>query len=922
MAISGGDGSIILTTKVDETGLKKGLGSMKKFGATAGKAFLAIGAAAGAATVAITKMAVSAYADYEQLVGGVETLFKGSAQKVIDYANDAFYTAGVSANEYMQQVTSFSASLIRSTAGDTDKAADIANMALIDISDNVNKMGSSMESVTLAYQGFAKQQYMLLDNLKLGYGGTKTEMQRLLKDAEALTGVKYNIENLADVYSAIHAIQEELGITGTTAKEAEKTITGSANMMKAAWQNVLAAISGGGDLDRAINNLVYSVTKYMENIVPVVQRSLIGIGRLIEQVAPLLVQNVASALIQSIPSLINAIYQMIIGLAKGIWQGIKALFTGGSGSVTADIKTSVGGIASSVGDATTGMEELGDATEKAGKKAQKSLAGFDKINKLSENASSGAGAGGTSGISAGGGGGLNVNTSALGEVEGFTSVIQEQFAKIAEMATQIWNSEPIQVFVETSKTILGTLWSFITTLWQDVQTNASTTWGNIQGNVSTIISNLMQLWTQFWTDMNVAIQTWGQPIIESISGLFNSIWSTAIDPAVQFIIEMWAGFTETLADLWDEHGQPLVDNIGEFIDTTIGLFQSLYDNILAPIITPIFEAVSELWEEHVQPLVKKIGDFILTLTNGALEIYNKFIAPITQWLVETFSPIWESTIGSIIEWFSDWFGNIVDIVSGIITTLRGVIDFIVGIFTGDWKKAWEGLKTVLKGVLDTIVSIFKTAWSSIKGVWNATVGFFKGVWTSIKNVFSPVASWFKSTFSKAWTAVKNVFSGWSSFFDGLWTKIKNKFSGLGTSIANAIGGSVKKGMNGVITIIENTINKAIGLINGAINLVNKIPGVSVNKVSNIKLPRLAQGAVIPPNREFLAVLGDQKQGTNIETPLKTMIEAFNIALNQRGDVGGDNQPIVILLDGEVVYQTVVKKNKKYTMATGVNPLGV
>lgn len=168
MAISGGDGSIILTTKVDETGLKKGLGSMKKLGETAGKALLAIGAAAATATVAITKMAVSAYADYEQLVGGVETLFKGSADKVMAYAENAFYTAGVSANEYMKQVTSFSASLIRSTAGDTDKAADIANMALIDISDNVNKMGSSMESVTLAYQGFAKQQYMLLDNLKLG----------------------------------------------------------------------------------------------------------------------------------------------------------------------------------------------------------------------------------------------------------------------------------------------------------------------------------------------------------------------------------------------------------------------------------------------------------------------------------------------------------------------------------------------------------------------------------------------------------------------------------------------------------------------------------------------------------------------------------------------------------------------------------
>ena len=172
MAISGSDGSIILTTKVDQNGLKSGLKSMnstvKSMTSIVTKYFAVIGAAAATATVAITKMAVSAYADYEQLVGGVETLFKGSAKRVMAYAENAFYTAGVSANEYMKQVTSFSAALIRSTAGDTDKAADIANMALQDISDNVNKMGSSMESVQLAYQGFARQQYMLLDNLKLG----------------------------------------------------------------------------------------------------------------------------------------------------------------------------------------------------------------------------------------------------------------------------------------------------------------------------------------------------------------------------------------------------------------------------------------------------------------------------------------------------------------------------------------------------------------------------------------------------------------------------------------------------------------------------------------------------------------------------------------------------------------------------------
>lgn len=172
MAISGGDGSIILTTEVDETGLKKGLGSMsgkiKSFGKGIAKSFAVIGAAAATATIAIAKASVDAFAEYEQLVGGVETLFKGSSKKLIEYANQAYKTAGLSANQYMETVTGFSASLLQSLRGDTEKAADIANQALIDMSDNANKMGTSMQSIQYAYQGFAKQNYTMLDNLKLG----------------------------------------------------------------------------------------------------------------------------------------------------------------------------------------------------------------------------------------------------------------------------------------------------------------------------------------------------------------------------------------------------------------------------------------------------------------------------------------------------------------------------------------------------------------------------------------------------------------------------------------------------------------------------------------------------------------------------------------------------------------------------------
>ncbi len=262
-------GKLIIKIDGDTKGFYDKAGDIDKFTNKALKNIAKGAAVTTAAIAAMGTMSIKAYADYEQLVGGVDTLFKESSKKLQGYAAEAYKTAGISANTYMQNATSFSASLLSSLAGDTEKAADIANMAMIDMSDNANKMGTPMESITNAYQGFAKQQYMLLDNLKLGYGGTKTEMERLLKDAEALSGVKYDINNLADVYEAIHVIQTELGITGTTAKEASTTITGSINMAKAALDNLLVGISDPTqDIDVLVDNFVNSVGTVIDNVMP------------------------------------------------------------------------------------------------------------------------------------------------------------------------------------------------------------------------------------------------------------------------------------------------------------------------------------------------------------------------------------------------------------------------------------------------------------------------------------------------------------------------------------------------------------------------------------------------------------------------------------------------------------------------------
>lgn len=297
----------------------KGIGTIAKWG-------VAAASVAATATAALVKSAVTAYSDYEQLVGGVETLFKDSASEVQKYAANAYQTAGLSANEYMETVTGFSASLLQSLDGDTKAAAEKANVAITDMSDNANKMGTSMESIQNAYQGFAKQNYTMLDNLKLGYGGTKEEMQRLLEDAEKLSGQKFDLSSYADIVDAIHVVQTEMGITGTTAKEAATTIQGSVNMTKAAWQNLIVGIADDTqDFDVLVNNFVESVTTAGNNILPRVEIALKGVGTLVEKLAPIIAKTVPNIVSTTLPSMIKAGTSMIRALLDGLLKAVPEL---------------------------------------------------------------------------------------------------------------------------------------------------------------------------------------------------------------------------------------------------------------------------------------------------------------------------------------------------------------------------------------------------------------------------------------------------------------------------------------------------------------------------------------------------------------------------------------------------------------------
>ena len=338
--------------------IKSALGTLAK-GAT-----IAVGIA-GAGASLLAGGAVSEGAKLEQSIGGVETLFKGDAGKVKANADMAFKTAGLSANAYMETVTSFSASLLNSLGGDTAKSAQVADMAIIDMADNANKFGTDMESIQNAYQGFAKQNYTMLDNLKLGYGGTKEEMERLLADASKLTGVKYDISNLSDVYNAIHAVQENLGVTGTTAKEASTTFAGSLSSMKASWSNLLGNMATGGDVTGSMEQLIDSASTFLfDNAIPMIGRVFSSLPSAISTGLTKAKPKVREALISLFPAdmsgEVGATFDNItgmigkaVGTIKNVVKAIIPVFTNivsTMAPVVEEIGGMIGRVASVVGD--------------------------------------------------------------------------------------------------------------------------------------------------------------------------------------------------------------------------------------------------------------------------------------------------------------------------------------------------------------------------------------------------------------------------------------------------------------------------------------------------------------------------------------------------------------------------------------------
>lgn len=677
-----GDGKVIIDTELDSSGAKDGIkGLSSSIASSAGgavKSIAKIGTAAMAAgataTAALVKSSVDAYASYEQLRGGIETLFGAGGQSAKEYAKSvgkstdeakkdyqqlmnaqnialknadkAYKTAGMSANDYMETVTSFAASLKQSTKNETE-AAKSANQIVVDMSDNANKMGTDMTMIQNAYNGFAKQNYTMLDNLKLGYGGTKTEMQRLLKDAEKLSGQKYELGNFKDMAEAIHVVQTEMGITGTTAKEASTTIEGSVNSAKAAWTNLVSGMSqDNADMDKLINEFIESVGVAAGNILPRIEQALTGVGTLISTLMPKIMSQLPGFLEKVLPQLLTSGANIVVTLVQGIVSAIPTLL-----AMIPTILTQVG-------------ETLVSAFPKL----------FSSF--------------------------MAVGTQLV-------SFMQENFPTLMDNITEGLNSPMLEKILTMGATFMQNI---IQALMQSLPT--------LLESLITLLAQVIEfILQQMPTVVNLGLQL--------IVGLVNG-WLQAIPTLL-----------EKLSEIINQLVEALLDCIPQIIDAGTQLLESLVDN-LPEIINTIVEVIPEIITNLIDAVLDHLPDIIdagFKLITSLVDALPQIIITIVRAIPKIIAGIIGALINAIpkiivtgVKLLISIIKNLPQIIAKIITAIPAIIKALIDGF-GDYLSDMADIGlNLIKGLWNGI----KNA-----GAWlrDKISGFFGGVVDSIKDFF-------------------------------------------------------------------------------------------------------------------------------------------------------------------------------------------
>ena len=733
--------------------------------------------------------ALSEGAALQQSLGGIDTLFKASAEKVKVFANEAYKTTGLSANAYMENVTGFSASLLQSLGGDTDKAADIANMAMIDMSDNANKMGTSMESIQTAYQGFAKQNYTMLDNLKLGYGGTKQEMQRLLADAEKLTGVKYDINNLSDVYQAIHAIQENLDITGTTAKEASSTFTGSFQAMKASAQNVLGKLALGENILPSLQALAETTSTFLlDNFFPMIGNIMSGLGVVISeglsQIATKLFGedfgNAVFTQLSRVSGIFQTFFDMIfgslskqdnidileaLGFSEGaatqivnIAENIRETFIN-IGSAIGDVLGIVGdfvGDLLGIKDGEQGVNLLGVAFEaltsalRIGSSILKEITNFFKENKLAADLLK------TAIVALGVG--LPIVKFAtflegLGGLGGVLGIAKTAITTFGTSITAAISSIPLIGWIAAA--VAALVWFFTQTetgrqIWSDFVEWIKQAWQGIADFLVNLWSGISEGANTLWDGVSMAWNTY----IESLKMMWNSI--------VTFFSDLWVSIQEAASTAWTLITTAIMTVVQPFIDG----FMNIWNNISS--------GLTQIWE-GIKMIFQGVWEVIKSIFLGAVLVIIDLVTGNFSQLGADLSLIWEGIKNGIsLIW------------EGIKTYFSGIVDAIVGYGIA----VFENLSTTLSTIWEGIKTAAVVAWEWIKSTVSSLItGLVEGaqnIWDGFMNFLSSLWEGIKSTASSAWETLKSsVLSAINSLVSGAqsaWDTMSNAVSSLVSSV--------------------------------------------------------------------------------------------------------------------------------------------
>lgn len=633
---------------------------------TAGKVAVAALAAAGAAVVALTKSAIEAYSQFEQLEGGIDTMFGhagksfeefeaeqralGKAggtirrewklqdkamQLVMKNSTKAYRTAGMSANQYMDNVMGMSASLINSVGGDTIKAAQLADMAILDMADNANKMGTDMESIENAYKGFAKQNYTMLDNLKLGYSGSKEGMEQLLKDAEAISGIHYDIDNYSDVVSAIHVIQGEMGITGTTSKEAASTIQGSLAMTKAAWENVLVALAGGNiDLEESIDALVESGITTLNNIFPVVLNVMDGIGTLVEKLAPVIAEKLPGIIKEILPKFLHAAVTLIVGIAKALPELFQVILD-------------------AIGDLFTAIKDwIDEENPELGKK-----------------------------------------------IDGIIVFFQG----VADWLVSFWN--------ETLKPALAVIWNYIQVyvipMFKTFGDTISTIWNDyLVPFAEYIAAGFIEAWGALKTYWNKYIV----PVIQKVSDVFSALWEEILKPFGEFLAGTFSEVWDNLRTFWEETLQPKIEALGT-------AFNNFKNRVLIPIKNFLQQTFLAAWQKISSFFGGDMTDSTNSIGDTFKNLRDRYLYPIWNWIKKFFITgleAIETTLSGLIDFLTnvfegDWEGAWNTIVTtvgtlfdGLVDLLKAPINAVIDLINGMIRGVRDSINTIIEGVNDKL----------------------------------------------------------------------------------------------------------------------------------------------------------------------------------------------------------------------------